>query len=133
MAPTGDGFGVTQRDKASGPCTSGVDELVVAEDFEVTDEPAVDEPAGTMDFEDLEDLQVNDPQPVTAQVVFGSKTFDFDVVTNVEYVDKQGSIFVPSGGSETDLQEVNVTVVALMNINPPIVITSSRIYSRSSN
>ncbi len=87
----------------------------------------------TMDFENLEDLQVGDPQPVTVQVDLGSETFDFDVVTYVEYVDKQGSIFVPSGGSETDLQEVNVTVAALMNINPPIVITSSRIYSRSSN
>ena len=88
---------------------------------------------GTMDFEDLEDLQVVDPQPVTVQVDFGSETFDFDVVTDVQYVKKQGNNFV-LWQSATDLQEVTVTVSSLTELEllTPTM-TMSRIYSQSSN
>ncbi|MFB3107177.1 MAG: hypothetical protein ACE1ZA_19955, partial [Pseudomonadales bacterium] len=88
---------------------------------------------GTMDFEDLEDLQVVDPQPVTVQVELGSETFDFDVVTDVQYVKKQGNNFV-LWQSATDLQKMTVTVSSLTELEllTP-TITVSRIYSQSSN
>lgn len=84
---------------------------------------------GTMDFEDIDELDTSEGDPETTQVTLENDTFDFEVHTYVEYVDKQGSSFIPVGETETDFQEVTLIVSGIMSSE----ITASRIYSTSSN
>ena len=90
--------------------------------------------AGTMDFEDLED--VDQILPTTRQVVLEGITIPYTVVAGSDYVQKQGNYFIPvSGETTTNFQKVHLTITPVINseILTNSAITASRIYSSTSN
>lgn len=80
---------------------------------------------GIMDFDDIKNL--NGAQQM-AQVVLGTDTLSFDLVTSVHFLDWQSDSFVPTA-SVTNYQEVTVSIDGLLESD----VTMSRIYSRASN